>query len=167
VLIDLMPWLERQAHVGLRNPDLAQDAVADTLLAGLSAPPPWRDAGRIKAWLGGVLRNKMVDQLRSFGPMATVVADQDAVDGLADSRIGGCEPAAELERRQFLQALSTALAELPPRQAEIFVMREVGGVTTEAICAQMSITPGHCWVMSHRGRHRLQGLLQAWRPEGC
>ena len=48
----------------LRNPEAAQDCVQDTLMAGIKALERFDGSRDIKFWLRGIMRNKIVDQIR-------------------------------------------------------------------------------------------------------
>ena len=153
----------RLAQARVRNQDMARDAVSETLLAGLEAPGDVIVSDRLRPWLAGVLKNKVVDQLRLYGPRGVVVADGDTLHVAEDCPDVDGDPAAALLRRQFLQALETAIGLLAAQQARCFVMREVAQESTAAICGQLGITPANAWVMSHRARQRLQVLMADWR----
>jgi RNA polymerase sigma-70 factor (ECF subfamily) len=163
-LVELRPWLMKLAQARVRNRQMAQDAVADTLLAGLEAPIEIRDSDRLKPWLAGVLRNKVVDQLRQYGPRAMVVADDEAIQ-LADEQpqFGG-DPMGAAVRKEFLRDLERALDELSVQQSRCFWLREIQDASTEAICAALGVTPQHAWVIAHRGRQRLKVLMAGWQP---
>jgi len=48
---------------------------------------------------------------------------------------------------------------MPAKTAQVFVMREVMGLSTEEICKEMRITATHCWVILHRARLSLRACL--------
>ncbi len=48
----------------LRNPDAANDCLQDTFLAGIKALERFDGSRDIKFWLRGIMRNKIVDQVR-------------------------------------------------------------------------------------------------------
>lgn len=162
-LLALRPWLIKIAEARVRNRQMAQDAVSETLLAGLEAPHDILDSDRLKPWLAGVLKNKVVDQLRLFGPRGVVVAD-DELSGAADEACDtGSDPALAVQQHEFFAALEQALGTLSAAHARCFWMREVYEESTEAICAELGITAQNVWVITHRTRRRLQTMLQAWR----
>ena len=84
----LRPQLLRFARTQLRNEAWAEDAVSDTLLAALEKPQSFAGLSQLKTWLVGVLKHKLVDQLRRHAREATALTDEDAQDlddGLFDS----------------------------------------------------------------------------------
>ncbi|MCI0618746.1 hypothetical protein L0244_37695 [bacterium] len=44
------------------------------------------------------------------------------------------------------------MAQLPPRFAEAFTLREIEGLSSYEICDILNITPNNFWVMLHRAR---------------
>lgn len=162
-LLKARALLQRTARARLRNPDWADDAVAETLLAALEAPPPFAEPARLRAWLFGVLRHKVVDQLR----LNLGAAESDGEDPPPDARASdapwGADPQRALGNRQFLHSLGHELARLPAQQARAFVMCHALGHSTEEACAELGLSPGALWVTLHRARQRLQQGLLAHR----
>jgi RNA polymerase sigma-70 factor (ECF subfamily) len=52
------------------------------------------------------------------------------------------------------------MAELPERQAEAFMMREIDGFSTEEICKVLNISATNSWVMLYRARMVLRRCLE-------
>lgn len=144
---------------------MAQDAVADTLLAGLQAPVAVRESERLKPWLAGVLKNKLVDQLRLYGPRAMVVADEDAVQLADESRDAGGGPEDTARFHEFLMHLGLAMDELTDQQSQCFWLRDINDADTDEICSTLGVTAGNAWVITHRARRKLQILMAQWRPD--
>ena len=48
------------------------------------------------------------------------------------------------------------LAQLRGRQAEVFMLREIDGLSTEEICKELNITATNSWVMLYRARMGLR-----------
>lgn len=158
-LISSRTWLQRAARLRLRHVEWAEDAVSETLLAALERPPAFDDPTRIRAWLFGVLRHKVVDQLRQHMRDDGAAAEQALAQ--AEAPAPQADPAQRASGAQFVAALAQALDELPPRQARAFVMSEAWGSSTAEISHELGITHGHVWVLLHRARVRLRRGLQA------
>lgn len=165
LLNQMRPVLLRAARNRLRNPDWADDAVSDTLLAALQRRPGFTEPARVRAWLFGILRNKVIDQLR-------VHLKDQGVHGPADPAAGAhveigdpcplADPVRRVAHRQFIAALNRQLADMPPAHARAFVMREFMGDDTAAICGELDVSAGHLWVMLHRARSRLRRSLSEY-----
>lgn len=158
-LVHARAWLRRAARLRLRHPDWADEAVAETLLAALERPPAFDDPPRVRAWLFGILRHKVVDQLRQRGHELMLQGEPPP----AEEQAVHADPAERAADRQFILALEGALSTLPALQARAFLLREASGLATDEICAELGVTPGHLWVLLHRGRRRLQAELMSHR----
>ena len=167
----LRPQLLRFARSQLRNDAWAEDAVSDTLLAALEKPDSFAGQSQLKTWLIGVLKHKVVDQLRRHTREATILTTEDGEDldeSLFD-RSGHWREALQdwgnpemaLGQRQFFEVLQVCCDQLPVVQGRVFMMREWLDLDTEEICKEMQITSTNLWVLLHRARLRLRECLQA------
>lgn len=166
----LRPQLLRYARTQLRNETWAEDAVSDTLLAALEKPQAFAGHSQLKTWLVGILKHKLIDQLRRHAREATVLTSDDgedlddllfATDGHWREAPGTwVSPEASLGERQFFEVLEACIEHLPPVQGRVFMMREWLGLETEEICKELAITATNLWVLLHRARLRLRECLQ-------
>ena len=76
----LRPPLLRFARNQLRNDAWAEDAVSETLLAALEKPQSFGGQSQLKTWLVGILKHKVIDQLRRHTREATVLSSDDDAD---------------------------------------------------------------------------------------
>ena len=53
-----------------------------------------------------------------------------------------------------------ALSKLPDRLAQVFILREIIGLSNEEICELMGIRTGNLYVMMHRARKRLRQSMR-------
>ncbi len=67
-----------------------------------------------------------------------------------------------LEKEEFWEAFRRCLSGLPPRQADVFTMRELDGLSTEEICKELNVTPSNLWVLLHRARLGLAKCLGSY-----
>ena len=168
----LQPQLLRYARSQLRNDAWAEDAVSDTLLAALERPQAFAGGSQLKTWLVGILKHKLVDQLRRQSREATVLDRDDGedLDAMLFDETGhwrdkpadwGDQPEALLGQRQFLAVLDACVEKLPSAQGRVFMMREWLELETDEICKELAITSTNLWVLLHRARLRLRDCLQA------
>jgi RNA polymerase sigma-70 factor (ECF subfamily) len=161
-LIKNRPALLRTARHRLQNPEWAEDAVSDTLLAALEKRPDIDEPHRLRAWLFGVLRHKLVDQLRHHLGEGQWVSRADTAMADAQEVPDPCpraDPMRRLMDRQFLLALDDQLDQLPFLHREAFLMRDGLGIDTPRICARLDISTVHLGVVLHRARRRLRETL--------
>ena len=166
----LQPQLLRFARTQLRNEAWAEDAVSDTLLAALEKPQSFGGQSQLKTWLVGILKHKVVDQLRRHAREATVLCSDDEHDldellFIADGHWREApkewgDPEHHFRQMQFFEVLEACLQHLPATQGRVFMMREWLDLETDEICKELSITPTNLWVLLHRARLRLRECLQ-------
>jgi RNA polymerase sigma-70 factor (ECF subfamily) len=168
----LRPYLLRFASLQLRNPEAAEDAVQEALVAALAAEKSFAGRANLRTWLTGILKHKIVDAIRKAGREVPLrdeeiegeLGDFDALfkdNGHWQERPPGWDnPDGALEQKQFLAALEACLKGLPERTAKVFLMREHLGLETTEICQELGITATHCWVMLYRARMSLRQCLE-------
>jgi RNA polymerase sigma-70 factor (ECF subfamily) len=166
-------YLMRVAQLQLRDHDLSQDVVQDTLVAALSGAKGFDGRSSLKTWLTGILKHKIVDAIRrkQKAPVPLSVLDDegtlDDFDALFKPN-GGWEappadwgdPEAALGQREFFDVMEFCLEKLPPQTGRVFVMREVMGLETDEICKELAITANNLWVILYRARMALRACLE-------
>lgn len=169
-------YLLRVAQLQLRDADLAEDVVQETLLAALKAREGFTGKSTVKTWLTGILKHKIVDAIRQRQRAPVVMAslddeiDLDDFDPLFKGNGGWAEKPADwgdpedaLSRHEFFDVMDMCLEKLPPNTARVFVMREVMDLSTEEICKELAITANNLWVILYRARMALRMCLeQSW-----
>lgn len=169
-------YLVRYALSQLRDAHLAEEAVQETLLAGLEGIGSFQGNSSLRTWLASILRFKVADQLRRTvqDRARTESADHGAraddegwMDELFDETghwrdppQSWANPEAALEQRRFWEVFERCLGRLPEAGGRVFFKREVLGEETEEICRGEGITPSNCWVILHRARIALRSCLE-------
>ena len=166
----LRPQLLRFAHAQLRNEAWAEDAVSDTLLAALAKPQAFAGQSQLKTWLVGILKHKLIDQIRRHSREVSLTTpdDDEDFDGLLFDHTGHWraapaewgDPEAACGRREFFEVLELCVEKLPGVQGRVFMMREWLEIDSLEICKELGITTTNLWVLLHRARLRLQTCLQ-------
>jgi len=165
----LRPQLLKFARLQLRNSAWAEDAVSETLLAAWERPQNFAASSQLKTWLIGILKHKLVDQIRrNCREMSTTSEDnEDVLDDLfdqtghwIDAPQDWGQPEAVLRQVDFMRVLEACVEHLPGQQGRLFMMREWLELETDEICKELSISPTNLWVLLHRARMRLRDCLQ-------
>lgn len=164
--------LYRYAFFRLRDMDMAEDLVQETLLAAYQARAGFAGRSAERTWLIGILKNKLIDTLRKHAREVSVDAfadGPDAIDALfRDDRFQHWRtpPAAwenpndALEQKQFWVVFQDCIETLPPRQARAFLLCEIDGLDGKEACKVLEVEPSNVWVMLHRARMRLRQCLE-------
>lgn len=166
----LRPQLMKYAQLQLRNSAWAEDAVSETLLAAIEKPQSFGGQSQLKTWLIGILKHKLIDQIRrNSREMSTSSADdnQDFEDDLfkpdghwRDAPKDWGDPEHCLRQQDFMQVLEACVEHLPGQQGRLFMMREWLELDTDEICKELAISATNLWVTLHRARLRLRECMQ-------
>lgn len=163
-------YLLKYAQHRLQDTDQAEDVVQETLLTACRSGHTFAGQSSEKTWLVGVLKHKISDYLRRTQRERAVFAlEQETAteEEEAFSREMYSLPPAEwndpwraLVRKDFQAVLAQGLNILPVRQAQVFWLREVEGLSTEEICAHLEISATNALVLLYRARLRLRAYLE-------
>ena len=167
------PMLVRVARQRLRNDAWAEDAVSETLVAALGKPDAYSGRSTVRTWLVGILKNKLVDQIRrhtrecqveTFDDDEPEIGDlPETMGDVTEPRAGWGDPVDCLSRRQFVEDLERCLRNLPPQQARAVMLRDCMEEETGDICNELGVTSNNLAVMLYRARGTLRASLQMHR----
>lgn len=159
----------------LRDRQLAEEAVQETFLAALKRIAQYRQDGSEGAWLTGILKRKVIDQMRALAKQpASLDSDEAALAELFDKR-GLWTKASKsrysvrldsLEQEEFNRIFELCLQKLPPSQARVFWLKEVQEENSSEVCKVLEITASNLWVLMHRARLGLAECIKLrWAME--
>lgn len=163
--------LFRFAMMRVRNADTAEDLVQETFLAALGARERFTEAASERTWLIAILRNKIVNHIRSASRQPTVDAgcdSQSAGEAFFDRRglwkqgpkKWSINPTDLSERSEFWEVFQQCLAKLPPRLADAYVLREIEQMSSEKVCEVLGVSANNLWTQTHRARMMLRSCLE-------
>ena len=130
--------LYRYALLRLGDPDRAADVVQETFLHALRSRRAFAGRSSEWTWLVGILKHKVIDQLRASSRRRAMIDDL-AADARARSefdhrgrwRVGPSAwrvaPGSGAENKEFWDVLGSCLGKLPSRLADTFLLRELDG----------------------------------------
>lgn len=175
-VIQASKWLEEYgdalfayAFSRLRDRGLAEEAVQETFLAALKRIDQYRQDGTEGAWLTGILKRKVIDQMRALAKQpANLASDDSAISELFDKRGHWTKsakarqniPLDSLEQEEFNRIFEHCLQKIPPMQARVFWMKEVQEENSGEICKVLEISASNLWVLMHRARLGLAECLK-------
>jgi RNA polymerase sigma-70 factor, ECF subfamily len=164
--------LYRYALIHLRNRELAEDLVQETLLSAIKSAAGFRGDSSPRTWLISILKHKIIDHLRKAArnPIDRAAADEapeaaggeffDAKGSWADEKPRAwSNPDKAFEHAQFWDVFQACCDVLPLQTAQVFLLREVMGSSIEDICKDLDISTSNCSVIMHRARLRLRDCL--------
>ncbi|MEZ7843981.1 MAG: sigma-70 family RNA polymerase sigma factor [Opitutales bacterium] len=165
-------YLYAYAMSRLRNADAAADCVQDTFLAGIKALERFDGSRDIKFWLRGIMRNKIVDQIRKSIKENKVDIDNEdeallesfwfKYSGIATTNPDPWQfnPRKAYDNTEFWDVFNVCIDKVKQPARQAFVLRMLEDMETEEVCKVMDITPNYLWVLLHRARQQLKVALE-------
>jgi RNA polymerase sigma-70 factor, ECF subfamily len=137
-------------------PDCAEDVAAETWLHVVRGLATFRgDEQAWRAWLFTTARRRVIDQARRRSRRP-----EKALEEAPSNHFPVSPDAADLAIQHLDTRSALALvAQLPPHQAEVILLRVVAGLDTETVARLVARTPGAVRVAAHRGLRRLAEIL--------
>jgi RNA polymerase sigma-70 factor (ECF subfamily) len=164
-------YLLRYAQFELHDASLAEDVVQDALISALAQYDRFQGRSQLRTWLTGILKHKIVDLIRSRERGLPVDAlalggDNESSDGAFDAKGKWVDPPADwgmpdaaLESSQFWGVYQECCQRMSKRDAQVFSMREVMGLSSEEICKKIDISTTNLHVILFRARLSLQSCM--------
>jgi len=178
-LAEQRAYLMRIARLELRDEHLAEDLVSETIAQACEHLASFRGDSSVRTWLTTILKNRIIDFLRRQWreqPLDAPAAGGDDFEPLFDdsghwAQIPSETPDPEqlCSQDAFLGAVRMCVDKLPPRIAQVFVLREVFGSDTKELCKDLGLTSSNVWVQLYRARIMLRTCLEkgGFAPEGA
>jgi RNA polymerase sigma-70 factor, ECF subfamily len=156
VLRALRPVILRYCRARLSH-HAADDVAQEVCLALIAARHGWQDglpSGRtVTAYAFGIAQHKVADAMRASARLAMSVPE---LRDIADDRPG---PEETVLARWEGEQVRRALAQLPPPQRHLLLLRVVSGFTAAETGAVLGMSAGAVRVAQHRALARMRKLL--------
>ncbi len=154
------------AQAALRHEDDALDAVQDAMLQ-LARAYADRPAEEWKPLFYRILENRIRDMQRRRTVRGRVMAwlplrgdeDDDEIDPIAQAPSTDPPPPRQLELAQTMEALERAVAALPRRQQQVFMLRTLEGLDVAATAQAMGCSQGSVKTHYFRALQTLRAQL--------
>lgn len=174
-------YLFSYASFRVRDQEVAEDLVQETFLAALESLGSFKNNSSLKTWLVSILRNKIFDyfkESKKSTPLSFFDTNEDTnvfIDNYfqsdkesnqnhwkqnASPKDWKQNPSEAMEQKEFQIVLQQCLENIPEKQANIFVMREIDCLSTKEICKELDVTESNIWVILHRVRTSLRHCLE-------
>nr|WP_256489808.1 sigma-70 family RNA polymerase sigma factor [Pleionea sp. CnH1-48] len=132
----------------------AQDVVQDSLHTILKHSAVPTESGQFKAWFYTIVRNKVIDRLRTRKRRPTVDAEEASLTAAECN-----EPEASLHQKQVQLQIQQALSELSEAQREIILLKDWQGFSYADIARILGVENGTVMSRLHRARMALREKL--------
>lgn len=153
-------WLDGNAallrYLRVVAAQAADDIAADTWVYVVRSLPRFRgDEAAWRAWLFTTARRRTLDHARRRSRRP-----ESAIHDVPASELPATGDTADIALEHLsTRAAIALLADLPPLQAEVILLRVVAGLDTEAVAKLVGRSPGAVRVAAHRGLRRLAQIL--------
>jgi RNA polymerase sigma-70 factor (ECF subfamily) len=153
-MIDHVPRLRRYARALLRDRDLADDLVQDTLERGIRNSARFLPGSDLRAWLSTIMHNVFINHISKLAAHAVHVP-------MEDDNIDEAEFAVPAQQTHALEVrdIDGALQRLPADQREILLLIAIDGMTYAEVAHTLSLPIGTVMSRLSRARERLRVML--------
>ena len=180
--------LLRLARTFVRDRAVAEEVVQETWLGVLNGIDRFEGRSSLKTWIFQILSNRAKTRAvreRRSAPFSALAGegedDESAVDadrfrGEGHRWVGHWAaapadwsylPEERLLGKETLARLRAAIATLPPRQADVLVLRDVEGWKPEEVCDALGISDGNQRILLHRARSKVRAALENYLSQGA
>jgi RNA polymerase sigma-70 factor (ECF subfamily) len=150
------------AYQMVRNREDALDISQEAFARAYTSLPTFKGEASFSTWLHRIVVNLAIDSLRrkrvagtaSYDDTRAVPEEPEAEPSPRD------DPAAALESKQVRGLLARGIAQLPPAQQAVLVLREIEGMTYEEISQAVGCSLGTVMSRLFYARRRLQQVLK-------
>jgi RNA polymerase sigma-70 factor, ECF subfamily len=154
------------AQLGLRNDDDALDAVQDSMMKLVQSYAA-RPVDEWRPLFYRILANRVRDMQRRRTVRGRIMAwlpvgnadDDEEYDPIAQAPSPEVNPARRLELDEAIGVLETAVAELPPRQQQAFLLRNFEGLDVAETASAMGCSEGSVKTHYFRALENLRARL--------
>ncbi len=181
---ELSPALLRLALMHVPSRAVAEDVVQDTWIGVIEGIDRFEGRSSLRTWIIQILLNKArtkgVREKRTlpfsyFKRRAEEGRDEPAVDADRFQGRDGVRPGwwarppvewegaeAKLEQNEVRDRLLEAIADLPPRQREVIVLRDLQGYSAEEARNVLDVSETNQRVLLHRARSKVRAALESY-----
>ncbi len=162
-------YLFNYAVARVSNSEIAKDLVQETFFAGLKSAKNFKGEAAERTWLIAILKRKVIDHYRKINSKKGKAEVRMNYSSSSDSEGDWLEEQvadpyssfenSTIENEELGLSIHECISKLPKKQALVFSMKTIQGVSTEDICNELEINPSNLWVMIHRARAALMDCL--------
>lgn len=159
----------RLATTFVPNRAVAEEVVQETWVAVLRGIDRFEGRSSLKTWLFSILVNRARSAGMKEQRAGRPVRGDDIVDPARFGADGAwSEPPVpwvdqaddRLDARVLADHVRAHLDDLPERQREVVLLRDVEGLPSNEVCSLLQISEGNLRVLLHRGRARLRAAIE-------
>jgi RNA polymerase sigma-70 factor (ECF subfamily) len=146
-----------------RDSEDAKDVLQDTLFAAVKGVRAFRGASSLSTWLYAIARSFCIKKHRAskFAPKETISLDAPSV---AKTAAGAPTPDVAASGRELSAILDHAIDALDEPSREVFVMRDIEGLTAPEVARVLGVSVDAVKSRLHRARAQVRRELLEQGP---
>ena len=157
-------WLRRVVAARLDEPQAVDEVMQDVALAAVAQRSPLVNPARAAVWLYRLAVRHVLMYRRRIGRQRSLV-DRYVIRIAPSETDSSPSPLAWLVSDERQQLVQSALRRLPPRDAELLVLKYAEGYGARELAARLGATVSIIEARLHRARRRLRAELAAMAAE--
>ncbi len=157
-------WLRRVVASRLREPQAVDEVMQDVALAAVAQRSPLQNPARVAVWLYRLAVRHVLIYRRKSGRRRALVDRYAIRKGAGDIDLAP-SPLGWLVRNERQQLVQNALRFLPPRDAEILILKYAEGYSARELAERLGATINTIETRLHRARQRLRVQLASVAAE--
>ncbi len=158
-LSDNEGWLRRIVSARLGEPQAVDEVMQNVALAAVAQRSPLYDPGRVAGWLYRLAVRQVLIHRRKSGRYRSLVVRYAERGGAASEVDAAPSPLLWLVSDERQRLVQSALDRLPPRDAELFILKYAEGFTARELAERLGVTTVTVEARLHRARRRLRAEL--------
>jgi RNA polymerase sigma-70 factor, ECF subfamily len=157
-------WLRRVVASRLGEPQAVDEVMQDVALAAVAQRSPLHNPARVAVWLYRLAVRQVLIYRRKTGRQRSLVGRYAARKDVSEIDAAP-SPLGWLVRDERQQLVQDALRRLPPRDAELFILKYAEGYTARELAERLGVTVSTIEARLHRARRRLRAELAGLAAE--
>ncbi len=151
-------WLRRVVAARVAEPQAVDEVMQEVALSAIAQRSPLRNPARVAVWLYRLAVRHVLLYRRKTGRQRGLVDRYAARRGGTDID-GAPSPLAWLVRNERQQLVHAALRRLPPRDAQLLILKYAEGLAARELAERLGVAVATIEVRLHRARKRLRAEL--------
>jgi RNA polymerase sigma-70 factor (ECF subfamily) len=157
-------WLRRVVASRLDEPQAIDEVMQDVALAAVTQSSPLRNPARATVWLYRLAVRHVLLYRRKTGRARSLV-DRYAARNAGSEHDNSPSPLGYLVRDERQQLVQQALKRLPPRDAELLILKHAEGYCARELADRLGVAVATVETRLHRARRRLRSELAGLAAE--
>lgn len=143
----------------LRNPEDAEDVLQDTFLRAYRGLKSFKGNSTFSTWIYRITANSALMRLRKKQLPTVSIEDADEREAPINIVDWAPGPVEQLLNEETRQAMNEAIESLPPEFGQVFVLRDVEGLSNAEVAEILDLSVAAVKSRLHRARLKVRNRL--------